>query len=128
RNRVPTGARTDRAAYADHRFGERGERKALGQAHPALELRGFRLTELGRQVAPARALVGGVDPDDAVEAPGTRDETAVELLGVVGGGEIEHVIAARRFWPRTCTARARRRRRHGLDLPARHESTARRTA
>src|SRR5205823_6150594 len=64
-------------------------------------------------------------PDDAVEAPGTRDETAVELLGVVGGGEIEHVIAARRFWPRTCIARARRRRRHGLDLPARHESTAR---
>src|SRR5882724_5793492 len=80
------------AAHADHRLGERGEREALGQAHPALELRGIRLAELGRQVAPARALVGGVDPDDTVEAPGTRDETAVELLGVVGGGEIEHVI------------------------------------
>src|SRR5438094_130194 len=72
--------------------GEGGERQPLGGAHPVLELGGVRTRQLRRQIAPARELVRGIDAHDAVEAPGPRDEAPVELLGVVRGGHVQHVV------------------------------------
>ena len=80
------------AADADDHLGQRRERQAVRQPDPLLALPGRQVGQLAGEVRLAQPGVRRLDPEDAVEAARPRDDAAVELLRVVGAGQVDRLI------------------------------------